>query len=90
MSSQQIDIDNVHQYRHEVKGKQIMSLRFQYMNKKWIRQDDDSEIIIDHLATDVLLDISQGYIFGRLLQQALRKVSKITFPSLAICVSLSE
>ena len=69
MSSQQID--DVHQYRHEVKGKQIMSLRFQYMNKKWIRQDDDAEIIIDHLATDVLLDISQGYIFGRLLQQAL-------------------
>ena len=69
MSSRKID--DVYQYRHEVKGKQIMSLRFQYMNKTWIRQDDDAEIIVDHLATDVLLDISQGYIFGRLLQQAL-------------------
>lgn len=68
MSSQQID--DVQTFRHEVKDKQIMSLRFQYMRKEWIRQNDD-QIIIDHSAADVLLDMSQGYIFGRLLQQAL-------------------
>ena len=68
MSSRQID--DIHQYRHEVKDRQIISLRFQYMKKEWIRQDD-GRIIIAHAAADVLLDMSQGYIFGKLLQQAL-------------------
>ena len=68
MSSQQID--DVQKFRHEVKDNQIMSLRFQYLKKEWIQQNND-QFIIDHGAADVLLDMSQGYIFGRLLQQAL-------------------
>ena len=67
MSSRRVD--DVDRYRHEV-DTQIMSLRFQFLEKALVKQENRN-IVIDHLAADVLLDMSQGYIFGRLLQQAL-------------------
>ena len=72
MSSQ--EINDVEQYRRQAQTKdgQIIALRFQFLNKKMIRQNGRS-IDIDHDAADALLDTSQGYLFGKFLQQALNQ-----------------
>ena len=49
-----------------------MSLRFQFLQKELVQQKDEV-IVIEHAAADALLDTSQGYLFGKLLQQALTK-----------------
>ena len=68
MSSHQVN--NVDRYRHAAGSEQVMSLRFQFLNKGLVRQENQG-IEIDHEAADVLLDTSQGYLFGKVLQQAL-------------------
>ena len=65
MSSRQVD--DVDQYRHQAKD--IMSLRFQFLEKRLLREEEGN-IAIDHVAADVLLDTIQGYLFGKVLQQA--------------------
>ena len=55
-------------YRHHTGRNQILSLRFGFLNKYQVTQDG-SKFEITQDAVDVLLDISQGYLFGRELQQ---------------------
>ena len=64
------NVSNVDQYRHDAGNWQIMSLRFQYLNKNLVRHTGEG-IEIAHEAADVLLDTSQGYMFGQYLQRAL-------------------
>ena len=64
------NVSNVDRYRHDAGDRQIMSLRFQYLDKNLVRLSDRG-FEIAHEAADVLLDTSQGYHFGRYLQQAL-------------------
>ena len=59
-------------FRHAAGAEEIMSLRFAYLQKDWVRRES-GEIYVDDKAADVLLDTSQGYLFGKLLQQALTK-----------------
>ena len=64
------NVSNVDQYRHDAGNWQIMSLRFQYLNKNLVRHTDQG-LEIEHEAADVLLDTSQGYMFGQCLQRVL-------------------
>ena len=64
LSSQKID--DVDEYRHEAKGR-ILALRFGFLKKDIVQQEGQ----IKHAAADVLLDVSQGYLFGKILQGAL-------------------
>lgn len=66
-------ISDIDEYRHDTGEQQIMSLRFQFMNKRHVRQDSGGKFVIDYDAADALLDTSQGYLFGKVLQQALQK-----------------
>ena len=68
MSSRRIG--NIDQYRHSAGEQQLLSLRFQFLKKRSIAQRN-GEIDVDRDAVDALLDISQGYEFGKNLQQAL-------------------
>lgn len=62
-------IHKTNQYRYKTQLDEIMSLRFEFLKKDWVREENDI-LIIDHAAADVLLDISQGYLFGKALQLA--------------------
>lgn len=73
MSSYQVA--KVDQYRHNAGNWQIMSLRFHYLNKNQVRLEEHT-FEIDHDAADVLLDTSQGYLFGTLIQDALAQWKK--------------
>ena len=68
MSSKKFD--DVDEYRHKAEDDRIMAVRFQFLGKQWVRQDGQ-RFDIDHAAADVLLDTSQGYVFGKVLQEAL-------------------
>ena len=61
---------NINQYRYDVGREQILSLRFHFLHKKLVRLDGET-VIVDHDAAGALLDTSQGYIFGKQIQQAL-------------------
>ena len=63
-------VRNIKQYRHSAGEQQLLSLRFQFLKKRSIAQRN-GEIDVDRDAVDALLDISQGYEFGKNLQQAL-------------------
>lgn len=63
------EINDVENYRHQVKNKPL-SLRFGFIKKESIRQEINGFIVAPN-AADVLLDTSQGYLFGKALQQAL-------------------
>ena len=63
------DISDVDEYRHQT-DKQILSLRLHFLKKQMVRREGMS-IAVDHDAADALLDTSQGYLFGQVLQQAL-------------------
>ena len=65
-------IKYVDEYRHKAGNQQIMSLRFGFLKKDLIQQCHDG-IDIEHAAADVLLDTSQGYRFGNVVQQALNQ-----------------
>ncbi len=62
-------IKDVEEYRHEAKG-EILSLRFGFLRKDMVQQVG-KEIEVDYAAVDALLDVSQGYLFGKALQCAL-------------------
>ena len=47
-----------------------MSLRFVFLEKGAVRLEGEA-IVIEHAAADALLDIGQGYLFGKCLQHAL-------------------
>ena len=64
------DINDVENYRHTAGDRRLLSLRFVFLKKETVRQEGES-IVIEHVAADTLLDISQGYLFGTFLQQAL-------------------
>ena len=65
------EVDDVDEYRHQTE-KQILSLRFNFLNKQMVRKDGDS-FSIHHDAADALLNTSQGYVFAKYLQQALHE-----------------
>ena len=74
MSSQtNLDVD---QFRHDASG-QILALRFTFLQKQLIRRDDQ-DIIIENDAADALLNTSQGFLFGKQIQQALEQWRKGT------------
>ena len=64
------NVTDVVQYRQEAAHGSIMALRFQFLRKTGIRQVGQA-IEIEDAAADALLNISQGYTFGRLVEQAL-------------------
>ena len=70
MSSRQID--DVEKYRHSVKDKHVLSIRFGFMKKDSI-QPKGEEFQIGHEAAGSLLDMIQGYLFARFIEQALGK-----------------
>lgn len=51
-------------------ARQVMALRFRFMQKNWVTQDG-KVIKIANDAADALLDTSQGFEFGSVLQRAL-------------------
>lgn len=64
------DVQNdVDEYRHDAES-EILSLRFGFLQKNMVRQEGQ-EIEVEHTAADALLDVSQGYLFGKALQSAL-------------------
>ena len=63
------EISDVDEYRVEAKSG-ILALRFGFLRKNMVRQTGE-EIEIDHEAADALLDVSQGYLFGKALQSVL-------------------
>lgn len=66
------EITDVDKYRHDAGGEQILALRFGFLRKGWVRGNGET-LELDRPAMDVLLDTSQGYLFGRSLQGALRE-----------------
>jgi len=48
----------------------LLALRFRYFSKKWVSEEHD-KITLNHEATDVLLDIGQGFKFAAHIQRAL-------------------
>lgn len=62
-------ISDVDEYRVEAKSG-ILALRFGFLQKNMVRQRG-KEIEIDLPAVDVLLDVTQGYLFGKELQGVL-------------------
>ena len=63
-------VKNVGKYRHDAGGDHVLSLRFHFLNKRSVRQNGGEPLVCDD-AADALLDTSQGYRFGRHVQQAL-------------------
>ena len=70
MSSRKID--DVEKYRQDAGGERIVSVRFRFLEKRAVRLESQT-VVIDHAAADVLLDTTQGYVFGKLWQQALKQ-----------------
>ena len=66
---------DTNKYRHDTESEKILSLRFQFLNKGLVRQTGNN-FSIEHPAADALLDTSQGYHFGIVLQQALSQWQK--------------
>ena len=65
-------VDDVDEYRHAAGGELIMSLRFGFLRKN-LMSHQGGDIAIGQEASEVLLDTSQGYLFGTVLQQALSR-----------------
>ena len=61
----------VKRFRHQLKNNQILSLRFQFLHKNLLAIEGE-EITIGNDAADALLDMSQGFLFGKQVQQALK------------------
>ena len=66
------EITDVEKYRHDVGGEHILALRFGFLRKGWVRSNGEA-VELERPGVDVLLDTSQGYLFGRSLQGALRE-----------------
>ena len=77
---------DTNKYRHDTETDKILSLRFQFLNKGLVRQIG-SDFSIEHPAADALLDTSQGYRFGIVLQQALSQWKKGAEAALRIFIS---
>ena len=75
MSSHEVEDNNKYLYRHDTDSDKIMSLRFQFLKKEMVKYDG-TVFDIHHTAADALLDTSQGYRFGIVLQQALEQWKK--------------
>ena len=71
MSSRKVK-QHAQKFRKDAGAEEIMSLRFGYLQKDWIRMEN-GEIRVENNGAEVLLDTSQGYLFGKFIQQALTK-----------------
>ena len=72
----------VKRFRHQLENNQILSLRFQFLDKNLLTLKGE-EITVGNEAADALLDVSQGYLFGKQIQQALNLWKKGTDDALA-------
>ena len=61
--------DSVDSYRHNAKG-QILAVRFEFLKKNMVRQVGKT-IRIENVAADALMDVTQGYLFGKEIQGVL-------------------
>jgi hypothetical protein len=67
--------DQAEEFRRTVDAgseRQVMALRFRFIQKNWVTETNRS-LAIANDAADALLDTSQGFEFGSVLQQALIK-----------------
>lgn len=73
MSSEQVK-EKAQSFRQDVEslGENVMALRFRFLQKGWISGEANA-LKIEHEAADALLDTSQGYVFGKVLHQALKE-----------------
>jgi hypothetical protein len=73
MSSEQVKAE-AQSFRRSVeeKGKNVLALRFRFLQKGWVT-GDGKNLKIENEAADALLDTSQGYVFGQVLQRALKQ-----------------
>lgn len=70
MSSRDIREHNVDQYRKTVEHNPLIAVRFRFLKKGEVRKEDGG-LVIGHAAADALLDTSQGFLFGKAVQEAL-------------------
>lgn len=73
MSSEKVKRE-AQKFRQSVEklGNNVLALRFRYLQKNSITSEE-GKLKIQHDAADALLDTSQGFAFGQVLDQALRK-----------------
>jgi len=57
----------------EPRGHNPLALRFRFLQKDWVKAEAGNKIKIENEAADALLDTTQGFAFGQILQRALRK-----------------
>ena len=58
-------------YRRSPGLDKILAIRFRFLKKQWVKVGRRDTLTITHDAADALLDTTQGYRFGGVLQQAL-------------------
>lgn len=73
MSSEQVK-EEAQKFRQSVEeqGRHVLAIRFRFLQKDWVSKNGD-ELKIENEAADTLLDTSQGFVFGQILQSALKK-----------------
>lgn len=60
------------EYRREAGADKVLAVRFRFLSKGWIKRGRKSSLTISHEAADTLLDTTQGFRFGGVLQDALK------------------
>ncbi len=68
MSSRDVAND-VSEYRHNATG-QILAVRFEFLQKNMVQQKG-KRIRVENVAANALMDVTQGYLFGKELQRTL-------------------
>lgn len=77
MSSEQVKKEaNGFRETVEKQGAWVLALRFRFLQKGWISAPEAGVLSIQNEAADALLDTSQGYVFGKVLQKALTQWRK--------------
>ena len=64
------------QYRKDAGGDRVLSVRFRFLRKTWVKIGAKRKLSISHDAADTLLDTTQGFQFGGALQGALSEWRK--------------
>lgn len=58
-------------YRRSAGPEKTLAVRFRFLKKQWVKVGRRNTLTISHDAADALLDTTQGYRFGGVVQQAL-------------------
>ena len=72
MSSRDIREYVVVRYRRQVQENSLMAVRFRFLRKVQVKHEA-GKLAIDHDAADAILDIFQGFKFGKSIQEALEE-----------------